>query len=375
MNYMATQHLRLRAGKDGYFRACWIDETGQRHQRSFGKVRNIAQNRFAKFFAEWVANPLVRSPQLIARRTIREAWGLYEKHAEKYYRRADGSSTGEAENIALAFEYVLAKFGELSAAEFTPKMLKAARADMVAADLAVNTINRFVGKIRQVFRWFVEEEIVEASVWHAMQAVTPIKAGRGEGRETDPVRPVPEEQVWATVAKLPETLAKMVELQLLTGMRPGELCRMRACDIEADGAVWLYKPGQHKKAHIGRQRTIFLGPKAQEIVKSRLAGRATDAELFSPRDTVRDIGNEPHARIGQRYTKDAYGYAIRRACLKAEVPEWSPNRLRHNAATRLRKEFGLDVAQVVLGHRKADVTQVYAELDLAKAIGVMEKVG
>ena len=34
-----------------------------------------------------------------------------------------------------------------------------------------------------------------------------------------------------------------------------------------------------------------------------------------------------------------------------------------------------DVAQVILGHSRADVTQLYAELDLKKAVSVMERVG
>jgi integrase len=42
---------------------------------------------------------------------------------------------------------------------------------------------------------------------------------------------------------------------------------------------------------------------------------------------------------------------------------WNPHQLRHSAATRIRREFGLDAAQVVLGHRTLAVTQVYAEQD------------
>jgi integrase len=57
------------------------------------------------------------------------------------------------------------------------------------------------------------------------------------------------------------------------------------------------------------------------------------------------------------------------------IPLWHPNQLRHNAATRLRREFGLDVARAVLGHSSPAVTEVYAELDGAKAAEAMERVG
>jgi integrase len=57
------------------------------------------------------------------------------------------------------------------------------------------------------------------------------------------------------------------------------------------------------------------------------------------------------------------------------LPIWSPGQLRHSAGTEIRKRFGLEAAQVVLGHSKADVTQVYAERDLAKAEDIMRQVG
>ena len=54
---------------------------------------------------------------------------------------------------------------------------------------------------------------------------------------------------------------------------------------------------------------------------------------------------------------------------------WSPNQLRHAAATEIRREFGLEAAQVILGHSQANVTQVYAERDLAKGLEVARQIG
>ena len=52
-----------------------------------------------------------------------------------------------------------------------------------------------------------------------------------------------------------------------------------------------------------------------------------------------------------------------------------PNQIRHSYATRVRREHGLEAAQVLLGHEKADVTQIYAERDLALALEVAKKIG
>jgi site-specific recombinase XerC len=54
---------------------------------------------------------------------------------------------------------------------------------------------------------------------------------------------------------------------------------------------------------------------------------------------------------------------------------WSPNQLRHAAGTEVRRQYGLEAAQVILGHAKADVTQVYAERDQALAAEIMQKIG
>ena len=54
---------------------------------------------------------------------------------------------------------------------------------------------------------------------------------------------------------------------------------------------------------------------------------------------------------------------------------WSPNQLRHNAATRLRKEFGIEAARVILGHSSGNTTEIYAELDNKKAADIMSKIG
>jgi site-specific recombinase XerC len=57
------------------------------------------------------------------------------------------------------------------------------------------------------------------------------------------------------------------------------------------------------------------------------------------------------------------------------VPTWHPNQLRHSAATAIRKHFGLEAVQAVLGHKSLVVSEVYAEKNLALAAEVMRKIG
>ena len=93
----------------------------------------------------------------------------------------------------------------------------------------------------------------------------------------------------------------------------------------------------------------------------------------------------PKRKPGAAYDKDAYRRAVARAVERANekraenqekpLPAWHPNQLRHSAATEIRRQFGLEAAQVILGHAKADVTQVYAERDMERAKEIVRKIG
>jgi integrase len=65
--------------------------------------------------------------------------------------------------------------------------------------------------------------------------------------------------------------------------------------------------------------------------------------------------------------------AERRRWRKAR--RWHPHRLRHNAATMRRKEYGIEVAKIILGHATLSATQVYAERDLDRARAVVRAIG
>ena len=171
---------------------------------------------------------------------------------------------------------------------------------------------------------------------------------------------------------------------------------MRPCDIDRGrGGTWVYRPSVHKTEHHEIERVIFLGPRAQEILKPFLDRRHPCHYLFVPREGMahfRKLQREqrkskvqpsqqdrskckPRKRPGACYTRDSYRQSIVRACQAAKVPAWFPNQLRHARATEIRREFNLDAARAVLGHTSPAVTEVYAELDADTAAQVMERLG
>lgn len=83
----------------------------------------------------------------------------------------------------------------------------------------------------------------------------------------------------------------------------------------------------------------------------------------------------PKRHLLDCYSRESYRAAIQRACDRAGMPRWTPARLRHNAGTRFRQEYGLEVAQIMLGHQSAQVTEIYAERDRERALAVVAKIG
>ena len=153
----------------------------------------------------------------------------------------------------------------------------------------------------------------------------------------------------------------MVRVQRLLGCRPHEVCELKVEDFDHTSDVWLVVPDSHKTEHHGRRRIIPVGPKAQALLKGYL--KKSDGDYVF------------ESRPGRCYNHNSYRRAIVRACERAGLEPWAPNRLRHTRATELRRDFGLDTAGAVLGHAGLDVTQIYAEKDLKAAIEAARKTG
>lgn len=342
--------------------------------------------------------------------TLNELFDAFLKHADVHYRRPDGTPTSEIEAYESAIEIVIRAYGRELAREFGPLRLEAVRYAMIEKGWCRTRINQQVGRLRRVFKWAVSKEIIPADVLVGLQSLAGLQRGRTQAEEREPVKPVDEATINATLPFLTRHVAGMVRLQSLTAMRPGEVCLIRHSEIDISAAVWLYQPSYHKMAYRNEFRTIPLGPLAQsvlaefptdklddfifsplrsveEVIATRKANRATPRYRSHMRHNAAKRKLKPKRKAGQLYTTQSYGRAIAKAVRLANerrtadekevepIPHWHPNQLRHSAATRFRVQFGLEAAQVILGHKRADVTQIYAERNTALALKVAAVIG
>lgn len=292
---------------------------------------------------------------------------LYLEHAKIYYRKPSGRQTSEYALLEHATEPLLAVAGDLDVQDVTGKTLAAAREWILhnRPDNCRRTVNAKVSRMIRIFRWGgdPEREYVPELVVARLMTLRPLPYGRSTARETPPRTAVPDDQLDQILAYLkiaprghhltPQQRearvrsSTMIELQLETGMRPGELCSMRVEDIDRDGPMgtWLYHPAEHKTQHRGKVRVIPIFPEAQHLLTRWL--------------TVKGIKSGPIFDV----RRDSYTRMVARTCERAGLPHWSPHQLRHAAAVRARRQAGLEAAQALLGHASTRTTEVYAPSD------------
>jgi integrase len=370
-----------------------------------------SREKYRQFVAELMKSPtitpsIVEAPERVDI-TVVELAASYREWATGYYRK-NGEPTGHLQRVWAATAALAELYGRIPAKDFGPLKYQALQASLIAKGLSRNYINSLMGDIRRAFRWASANELLPVTVYQSLGTVSGLKQGRSEARETAPVLPVDRSVVAATLACLSPIVADMVRLQMLTGMRPGEVCQVRPSDIDTTVDPWQYRPERHKTQHHGRERVVHIGPQAQELLHGYLH-RPAEGHCFSPAEAVAmqlaarsakrrtpiSCGNRPGTNrkrqtkrsAGTSYDVHSYRRAIARGVKIANrerrkldpaavpLPNWHPNQLRHTAATEIRRQFGLEAAQVALGHSSADITQIYAERNYGLAAEVAKKIG
>ncbi|HJZ53826.1 MAG TPA: site-specific integrase, partial [Gemmataceae bacterium] len=333
----------------------------------------------------------------------------------EYLESADSPQHGrERERAAEAIDLLLEHHPTVTVADFGPNDLRAWQAWLCGLKNAddpdrtrfnVTSVNYMVDVIRRVFAWGVSTERVAEGKLVALRTVPRPKPG--EARPPRIVEPADPEAVKKTLPYLRPPVRAMVVLQLTTGARPGELCKMKAGDVTRAGKlhipgagvqdldkleVWAYVPSKHKLTWKGKPRFLLFAPDAQRVLAPFL-DRDAAAYCFSPRESTDGLRAEqraarkskvqpsqanrkkvnPQKQPGLQYNHRSYNQAVRKACVKAGVAHWFPYQLRHLAAAEVKAVFGLDAVQALLGHHTRTMAEHYGGVAVRTAAEVAKK--
>lgn len=231
-----------------------------------GKWRSQAsKDEYQRVVAEWLANGRLL-PGENGGLTVAQVALRFWEFAKTYYRK-NGAATSELDEYRLAIRQLRKLYGSSLAIEFGPLKFKAVRQAMVDSGLSRGVVNHRMSRLRRIFKWAASEELVPPSVFHGLASVEGLRKGRTVAREAEPVLPVTDAIVEATIPYLQPVVAAMIRFQRHTGCRPAEVCLLRPCDVDMSDEVWIYWPENHKTEHHGRHRVICIGPNAQDVLR------------------------------------------------------------------------------------------------------------
>lgn len=365
-----------------------------------GNDKPAAKARYDRIVAEWLANDRhLPHDQTQQQLSVNALCLAFLRWAGTYYLDAAGKPTSEIAEYRASIKLLTDHCGRSAAASLSITAVKTIRENILLnKDWNYKTINKRIDRIKRIIKWGCAEKLIPAAIYQEVSLLEGLRAGRCAARVPEPVEPVDPAIVAKTIEYCHSTLADMVRVQLLCGMRPQDVTNLRPDEIDRASAVWIFRPSDHKTRHRGRAREIFIGPQCQAILTPYLMETGEHEYVFSPRRAVAAVNAEkrakrrtkvqpsqverakrraatPRATHREKYDTNSYRTAVQRAQKRAGVPKWFPNQLRHTRGTQVRDYYGLEAAQVFLGHASADVTQIYAERDREKAIRIALETG
>jgi integrase len=309
--------------------------------------------------------------------TVEQLCAAWDAHCREYYK---GSST--AINAVVDVRMFRELYGHAAVSELTHADMLQLRDALVRSGVSRSTVNARLWRVKFMLAWALDEALIPATVKAELTQVRGIKRGRTSAPERQPVRPVDDATIAATVEHMMPNTADMVRIHRLTGMRPCELCGLRWSLIDRSRTPWVYRvpPEINKnewRGELGQPRVVCIGPQARAILERHQGDDVPFSPMRSMAEYIaahaaasahplseaakekRRAAHVPRV-LGERWTTGAYTKTIAAACRRAGIAPWGANRLRHAFGTAVRRAFGLDAARAVLGHTNGGcITDVY----------------
>ncbi len=318
----------------GYW-GSWIDANGKRVRRNLQKEtlgeakdelaskRNLAKEQrrtgvspvtedsfssFAIVFGEYQRRRIAPQP-------------AKKKVSQAEYVRQQGIIT----------QHLVPFFGTMKLAQIRPKHVND-YIDLRLGKVSDGTIIKEVNVLKRLFSIAVSKEKIHANPAHGADIP---EAPKGRVRYLSAV------ELKRAMTACPAWLQPIVGLAVSTGMRRGELLKIRWEDVDLPGNRILLK---HTKN--GRERYVYLNDLSLGVI----------ASLNPP-------GQKKGSVLFPDVTPAQVTVAFVRACKAAEISDFSLHDLRHQYASLLRMNgVDLHTLQKLLGHSDPRMTDRYAHL-------------
>jgi integrase len=191
-----------------------------------GKYGTVESRRKYREFIAWWERQETHGP--VAVRTLADFAAAFLTHAKAFYVNADGEPTSRYAIYRRYLSDLLERWGDRDVDEIGRDEVKTVQEAWRQHGLCRSTCNQALTTLKAAFRWGADEGLVRPETLASILAVKGLPRGRNLAKEYEPVLPVPDADVEATIAELHAPLNDMVRVQWLAGCRPGELRRFFA---------------------------------------------------------------------------------------------------------------------------------------------------
>jgi integrase len=324
--------------RSGIWWICYFDANGRRHRERAGS-KGFARKLYEKRKTE-IREERFFPPQ--RRRTV-----LFEELLENYQRACTGAHRGEAWGPE-RYRRLSQAFGSQPAAAITPIAIEVFR-DQLSRDHAPATVNRHLQLLRAIFLRGVRDGKVESTPTNG------VKLYRENNRRD---RYLADREEHLLLSALPQWLHPVVTVALHTGMRKGELLKLKWADVDfLSGTITVRTPKSGEDEHLIMNDTVRRT--LMELRKSRPNNVPLTSRALSDRGGY--VFTAPEG--GYIHSLNRYWYpALRRA----GIEDFRFHDLRHTFASRAAMS-GVDLytLQALMRHRSPQMTQRYAHLSAA----------
>jgi integrase len=270
-------------------------------------------------------------------------------------------------HLDAAISILVELFPSRPALEFDSLQMNRLRSELIDRGYSRKYANDILVIVKRCFKWSMQRDYITTDQHVKIQSIDSVSSSEAPTRIVEPAN---DDDVNATLPLLSRDFQDTIAFLRATGCRPGEARLMQVGDIDREN--WLLHRDKHKTSHKGKSRVIPIPSIVQPMLLKRLL-RPDDAYVFGA-----DDGDRPYEK---RSLGRAIDHAIKRLNVerqKADEPpmeHWHPYRLRHARATEVREQYGVEVAQVILGHSRISMTEHYAGITEAKAKEVGKLIG
>lgn len=255
---------------------------------------------------------------------------------DRYEKEYISKKSSDALRVFKGYRKNLANFfSSYTISDITPKIINSYKTARLQTGVTGGTVNREFSCLRHAFNLAVKE-------WQWIR-VNPCGAVSMEKENPPRDRWLNQEEENALLQVCPDWLRDIVVFMIHTGLRTAELLSLSWSNVDLFREVIIVKDGKRNGV-----RTVPLDTEAIKVLTEKSKVRVIDNDLLFCSGNRRSF----NSFLGQVFSA---------ALLNAGVEDFRLGDLRHTCATRwLHAGVDLYKVQLLLGHKKATMTQRYA---------------